>query len=323
MNRGSSPSLQHHREVVQRRVGVRPARGLDPGGDVVVVAVAAFVVQHRPVLQRVLGPRDRDAALAELGRRGERQLERVQRGARVAFAARGEELDRLAVDHRVIRHGPPQHRRHLLVAQGLQCIHARAREQRAVDLERGVLGGRADQRDQTVLDRRQQRVLLGLVEAVDLVEEEHGLGPAHPTACGAAMSRPLQHRAHLGAARLHGAQLLEHRIRMLRHDPRERRLAGARRSVQDHRVGVPLLDRRAQRRAVAQEVRLPDEVGERRRPHARRQRAIVLGGVSPGLGIRLHRRRTRTACPSASVSRASRICPQSALDRARSGQVQI
>ena len=40
------------------------------------------------------------------------------------------------------------------------------------DLEVGVLGRRADERDRAVLDVRQQRVLLGLVEAMDLVEEE-------------------------------------------------------------------------------------------------------------------------------------------------------
>ena len=49
---------------------------------------------------------------------------------------------------------------------------APAREQRRVDLEVRVLGGRADQRDGPLLDRGQERVLLGLVEAVDLVEEE-------------------------------------------------------------------------------------------------------------------------------------------------------
>ena len=46
------------------------------------------------------------------------------------------------------------------------------RQQRRVDLEVRVLGGRADQRDHALLDRRQQRVLLRLVEAVDLVEEQ-------------------------------------------------------------------------------------------------------------------------------------------------------
>ena len=54
-------ALEHDRQVVQRGVRVRAARGLDPGGDVVVVAVSLFVVQDRPSLQGVLGPRERHA----------------------------------------------------------------------------------------------------------------------------------------------------------------------------------------------------------------------------------------------------------------------
>ena len=48
-----------------------------------------------------------------------------------------------------------------------------AREQRRVHLERRVLRRRADQDDRAGLDVRQERVLLRLVEAVDLVDEEH------------------------------------------------------------------------------------------------------------------------------------------------------
>jgi hypothetical protein len=54
----------------------------------------------------------------------------------------------------------------------LEAEHARAREQRRVHRERRVLRRRADERDRAVLDVRQERVLLRLVEAVDLVDEE-------------------------------------------------------------------------------------------------------------------------------------------------------
>ena len=53
-------ALEHGGEVVQRRVGVRAARGLDPGRDVVVVLVAALVVEDRLALHRVLGVGERD-----------------------------------------------------------------------------------------------------------------------------------------------------------------------------------------------------------------------------------------------------------------------
>jgi hypothetical protein len=62
--------------------------------------------------------------------------------------------------------------RSTLLRQRLQHEHLRAREQRRVHLERRVLGGGADQHDVAGLDARQERVLLRLVEAVDLVDED-------------------------------------------------------------------------------------------------------------------------------------------------------
>ena len=61
-----------------------------------------------------------------------------------------------------------------LLAERLEAEHLAAREQRRVDRERRVLGGGADQRDRARLDVGQEGVLLRLVEAVDLVDEEDG-----------------------------------------------------------------------------------------------------------------------------------------------------
>ena len=115
----------------------------------------------------------------------------------------------------------------------------------------------------------QQRVLLRLVEAVDLVEEED-----RRAAAGAPLAGAGDHLAHLGAAGLHGGQLLEGGVGVLGGEPRERRLAGARRAVEHHRVRLAGLERRAQRRALAEQVLLADELVERLRAHARRQRPV-------------------------------------------------
>ncbi len=75
--------------------------------------------------------------------------------------------------------GAPQDgRRASSMLRGAERIDAHPREQGAVDLEGGVLRRRADQRQQAFLYGRQQGVLLSLVEAVDLVEEEDRLRPA-------------------------------------------------------------------------------------------------------------------------------------------------
>ena len=51
----------------------------------------------------------------------------------------------------------------------MEYIHQASGKERGDDFKRRVFGGRADQCDDTVLDAVQERVLLRLVEAVDLV----------------------------------------------------------------------------------------------------------------------------------------------------------
>src|SRR5437773_2406813 len=78
-------------------------------------------------------------------------------------------------------------------------------EERGVDLEVGVFRGRPDQRDEPLLHSRQERVLLGLVEAMDLVEEED----RRLTARSEAVVGPLEDLAHLGPAGVDSRDLLE------------------------------------------------------------------------------------------------------------------
>ena len=72
-----------------------------------------------------------------------------------------------------------------VVVQALEADDPGAGEERAVHLEAGVLGGGAEQGDHAALDVGQHRVLLRLVEAVDLVDEQDGA-----LADAAALARP-------------------------------------------------------------------------------------------------------------------------------------
>ena len=237
------------------------------------MVVGLAVVADRPPLQRVGDRRQRYAVLRPGGL--PRQLERVQRRPRVALRPAGRVLERVGVDSRRIPDLAPRDRAveqhpHVLGRQGLQLVDAATRKQCRVDLEVRVLGRRPDQRDQSVLDRGQQRVLLGLVEAVDLVQEEDRRGAGQlPT-----LSRPLDHRPDLRPPGLHRALLLERGAGGPRDDPCQRRLAAPRRPVQDHRVRMPGLDRPAQRRALGQQVALADELLEGRGAHPGRERRI-------------------------------------------------
>ena len=59
-----------------------------------------------------------------------------------------------------------------VLVERVEAEERRPAEQRRVHLEERVLGGGPDEGDQPALDAREQRVLLRLVEAVHLVEEE-------------------------------------------------------------------------------------------------------------------------------------------------------
>ena len=67
-------------------------------------------------------------------------------------------------------------------------------------------------------------------------------------------------------------------------DARQGRLAGARRTVEDHRAELVRLDGPAQQAARADDVLLADELVQRARPHPRRQRRLLLGQfLAPGV----------------------------------------
>ena len=154
---------------------------------------------------------------------------------------------------------------------------AAAREQRRHDLEGGVLGGGADQRHRAVLDVGQQGVLLGAVEAVELVDEEHRApaAPAPPCAARSIASRTSFTPASTAES---GDEL---RVRAFAEQPRERRLAAARRPPEDQRGEVALLDQGAQRGAGRDEGVLAAHLVEGAGPHALGERR-----AEPGAGAR-------------------------------------
>ncbi len=111
---------------------------------------------------------------------------------------------------------------------------------------------------------------------MDLVEEEDC-----PLArAGQAFPGPLDHGPYLSPARLDRALLFERGIRAGGQEASEGRLAAPRRSVQDHRVDVSLLDRPPQRGAGGQQLVLADELLQRAGAQAGGQGGV--GGRSVG-----------------------------------------
>ncbi len=67
----------------------------------------------------------------------------------------------------------------VLIGEGCELDDSRAADERRVHLEERVLGGGAHEHHEAILDGVQERVLLRLGEAVDLVHEQDGALAAH------------------------------------------------------------------------------------------------------------------------------------------------
>jgi hypothetical protein len=168
--------------------------------------------------------------------------------------------------------GAGDQRRQPVVVQASEHQDLGAGQQGGVQLEAGVLGGRTDQHDRPVLHVREERVLLGAVEAVDLVDEQQRALPD--------LTPPLrgeEHLAQVGNPGERRGQRLEHQVGPLGREPRDRRLAAAGRSPQHHR-GQPVRgEHPPDRGVVGEQVVLPHDVreGPGAQPVRERARGVV------------------------------------------------
>jgi hypothetical protein len=181
-----------------------------------------------------------------------------------------------ASSERPVLEGAVEHPSEGLGAERFERDHAAAGEERGDDAERGVLRRRADQRDRASLDVGEQRVLLRLVQAVDLVDEEQR-----------AQSRPargLDRLADLGHPRRHRRERYEPGIRLLAEDPGQRRLAAAGGTPEDDRGQRAPLEQGVQRPPGGEERLVADHVLEAARAHALRERRV---GLEAALRLRL------------------------------------
>ena len=152
----------------------------------------------------------------------------------------------------------------ILVGQRLQAPDTHPREQSRVHFEVWVLRRGSDQRDRAVLDVRQEGVLLGLVEAMDLVEEQDGALLVESEA----ILRLGNRRPNLHDARHDGRHRREVGADLGCEQARETGLARPGRSPEHDRGEVAARDAAAERSALTDEVLLADELVERARTHA-------------------------------------------------------
>jgi hypothetical protein len=250
----------------------------------VVVLLARLVVEDGAVLQRLLGVGLADLAPPGEARARRRHLQRVEGPARVAEGGAAQRLACLGGEGQAApeplrrRQRPVDEPPHLLLGERPQGHHPAAREERRDDLEARVLGGGPDEGHRSCLDVRQQGVLLPLVEAVDLVDEEDGALAVEPP--------PLPRRLDDLPDLLHppedGAEGYEDRASPPGHDACQRRLAGAGRPPKEEGGDLVRLDGAAEHAPGPEHVLLTDEVLQPARPQPLGQGPsgrVLLGGV--------------------------------------------
>ena len=150
----------------------------------------------------------------------------------------------------------------------LKHIHLAARQKGSDDFERRVLRGRAHEHYGTVLDCTQQGILLGFVEAVDLVDEEDGGERVREERAAARAVDDVADVLDSGAHRGKGIELP---VESLRDDMGERGLSDTGRSPQDEGRERAALDHVPEDATGPYKVPLADIIVQRTGPHTLRK----------------------------------------------------
>ena len=272
---GVLADVEHPGQPVQTGIGIGAPDALDEGAGHVVVGIAA--VTQRLGAQRRLGIGQHYTGTRTIARllrcptggQGSRHLQTGQGMSTIPGGPVDQEVQRIIVGFDGLDGQPPfQEAPQRLGPQGLQSEQGGTRQQRGVDLEERVLGGGPDEHQQSGLHRRQEGVLLGLVEPMDLVEEQDGAHIAF-TQTGFRRSHQFPDVLHAGVDGREFSKLLSGHPR---DEPGQRRLTRSRRTPEDHRRQAVGLDQSPQGTSRAQKVLLTDDVVQPGRPQAVSQR---------------------------------------------------
>ena len=255
------------------------------------MGILVRIVHHCFLLNALFGDWtiDVDGALGARRCGQGRDFQRVQSAACVAVGGFGQMaqgrfvcLDfQMAQAALLVRQRALQKQVKFFLGQRAQLENLRARNQRRVDKKEWIMRRRANQADNSVFNIRQQHVLLGFVKPMDFVDKEDGRLTRIFEPVGGAS----QHPAHVGHVGFHAAQALEFAFGVARDDLGHRRLACARRPVENQRLNAVGFDGAAQELSRAEDMSLADELLEGAGSHAGSQRsgpkrsALRLGGL--------------------------------------------
>ena len=281
---------QHAGQPIDRRIRVRAPDTLDEGGNDVVMHLPAFVVDSNILLEAVSDGfvADDDLRLGEL--RVDHDFQDAQEFAPVAAAVAEEGVRLFDANLAVLQslvglQRPVQQDLQVGDFQGLEDKDLAAGEQGGDDLEGRVLRRRADQHDGAALDGAEQGVLLRLVEAVDLIDEEDRRRRTGEEGIAAGL---VDHFAHLFHPGTDGAEGEELAVQGLGDDAGEGGLSDPGRAPEDEGRQGTGLDHAPQDAAFTDQVLLADILLQGSGPHPFRKRGKITGVGGIGVHRGLH-----------------------------------
>ena len=259
------PSFQKSGQVMAGGVRVGAADGFLQSGKQVIVVVAVPVGTHGAFLGDGFGIRQgqrqilpfRDAC-------GEQHFYRVHGLAQIAAAGRRNVFQRTFFRER-FQGGALFHEGHRPVhrLQGgrrgdlLEFENCGTAENGVEHVEIGIFCGGRDEGDLAVFDVFQQRLLLLLIEGLDLVQVQQNAVGGHE---GIQLGHDL---LDIGGGGCGGVQLIESTVGLLGDDIGNGSLARAAGTVKDHVGDLPGIDKPAQHRALAQDMLLSIDLIQR------------------------------------------------------------
>ena len=238
--------------------------------------IPVLIVVDRLLLNALLHhcKRHMNTAVITPVRRQIRQLHRIECRPRITIRNIRQKVNRILIHHHIVsRHTfdwifqrPTDDCLNVFLRQRLQLKNPRPRKQSAVHLKVRILRRRPDQDQRTVFDKRQKVILLRLVEAMNLIDEKD----CPPPVGAEVFLRSTDHIFQILLSRIGRIDLQKRSLRRIGNHMCQRRLARARRTVENDRTQTIRLDGTIKERPFSDHFLLTDNIVQRLGAHTRR-----------------------------------------------------
>ena len=261
-------ALYHTRHPVECRIRVTASNTLDEGRDDVIMHLALLIISQRILLQLFLYHLISDNHFIAACR-FHHQFQDIEQfpGITATEAEHGcgfLQLNLLLLEFHILGDGSLQEPLQVFLFQRFEHIELATGKERTDYLERGIFRCSTNQGDNALLHRPQQRVLLALGEAMNLINKQDRRSRIEESAT----LRSLYHLAHILYATGNGRKGVERDLQGLGYDLSQSSLAHSRRSPENKRGYAPCVYHLAQHGTLAYQMLLSDIIGERARSHS-------------------------------------------------------